>query len=48
MNLNGKKIGFALTGSFCTFLKVTEQIENLVKIELLLFLYNDLIFKKII
>jgi len=32
LNLNGKKIGFALTGSFCTFSKVTEQIENLVKI----------------
>ncbi len=32
LDLNGKKIGFALTGSFCTFSKVTEQIEALIKI----------------
>lgn len=30
MGLKGVKIGFALTGSFCTFSKVLPQIENLV------------------
>ena len=30
MDLKGVKIGFALTGSFCTFSKVLPQIENLV------------------
>ncbi len=30
MLLEGKKIGFALTGSFCTFDKVIPQIEKLV------------------
>lgn len=30
MDLKGIKIGFALTGSFCTFSKVLPQIENLV------------------
>ena len=29
MELKGKRIGFALTGSFCTFSKVMEEIENL-------------------
>lgn len=29
MELNGKKIGFALTGSFCTFTKVIEEIKKL-------------------
>ncbi len=33
MNLEGKKIGFAFTGSFCTFKKTIEQIENLKKIQ---------------
>lgn len=32
MSLKGIKIGFALTGSFCTFEKTIEQIENLVKL----------------
>lgn len=32
MNLNGKKIGFALTGSFCTFSKAIEQIKKLVEL----------------
>ncbi len=32
MSLKGIKIGFALTGSFCTFKKTIEQIENLVKL----------------
>mgnify|MGYP001114190114 FL=1 len=32
MNLEGKKIGFALTGSFCTFKKTIEQIEKLKEI----------------
>ena len=31
-NLRNVKIGFALTGSFCTFEKTIEQMENLVKI----------------
>ncbi|MDK2798525.1 MAG: dipicolinate synthase subunit [Clostridiales bacterium] len=31
MNLKGLTIGFALTGSFCTFVKVIPEIENLVK-----------------
>ena len=32
MNLEEKKIGFALTGSFCTFKKTIEQIEKLKEI----------------
>ena len=32
MSLKNVKIGFALTGSFCTFDKTIEQIENLVKL----------------
>lgn len=31
MNLNGVKIGFALTGSFCTFKSVVPQIKKLVE-----------------
>ena len=31
MNINNKKIGIALTGSYCTFDKVFPQIERLVK-----------------
>lgn len=31
MNLSGKNIGFAMTGSFCTFAKVFEELENLQK-----------------
>ena len=31
MNLKNKKIGFALTGSFCTLNRTIEEIENLVK-----------------
>ena len=30
MNVEGKNIGFALTGSFCTFNKAIEQIKKLV------------------
>lgn len=33
MNLKNKKIGFILTGSFCTFNKVIPKIEKLIKIE---------------
>jgi len=33
VNLEGKKIGFAFTGSFCTFRKTIEQMENLMKIK---------------
>lgn len=33
MKLKGKKIGFILTGSFCTFNKAIEQMENLKKQE---------------
>lgn len=31
MDLEGKRIGLAMTGSFCTFSKVIEQIKELVK-----------------
>lgn len=31
MKLKGKNIGFILTGSFCTFSKTIEQLENIVK-----------------
>ncbi len=31
MNLKGKRIGFVLTGSFCTFSKTIEQIEKIVE-----------------
>ena len=31
MLLEGKKVGFALTGSFCTFEKVISQISKLVE-----------------
>ncbi len=33
MDLKGKKIGFVITGSFCTFSKVIKQIKELVKSE---------------
>ena len=33
MNLEGKKIGFAFTGSFCTFRKTIEQLKKLSKIK---------------
>ena len=33
MELKGKKIGFVLTGSFCTFKKTIEKIKELVKLE---------------
>lgn len=33
MKLKGKKIGFILTGSFCTFSKTIEQMENLKRQE---------------
>lgn len=31
MNLDGKRIGFVFTGSFCTFNKTIEQLKKLVK-----------------
>lgn len=31
MKLKGKKVGFVLTGSFCTFKKTIIQIENIMK-----------------
>ena len=31
MELKGKKIGVALTGSFCTYKKVFQELENLAK-----------------
>ena len=34
MLLVGKKIGFALTGSFCTFEKTIPQIERLMIVNL--------------
>lgn len=33
MKLKGKKVGFVLTGSFCTFKNTILQIENIVKEE---------------
>lgn len=33
MKLKGKKIGFILTGSFCTFQKTIEQMEKIIKEE---------------
>lgn len=33
MNLKGKKVGIALTGSFCTFEKMFEELEKLVDAE---------------
>lgn len=32
LNLEGKRIGFALTGSFCTFRNTIEQMKEIVKI----------------
>lgn len=32
MKLEGKNIGFAVTGSFCTFAKVVPQVEKLVEL----------------
>lgn len=31
LKLKGKKVGFVLTGSFCTFKNTITQIENIVK-----------------
>lgn len=31
MKLEGKKIGFVMTGSFCTFKKTIEQLNKIVK-----------------
>lgn len=31
MTIEGKKVGFAMTGSFCTFQKAFEEMERLVK-----------------
>ena len=33
MDLKGKKVGFVLTGSFCTFQKVIPKIKELKKLE---------------
>lgn len=33
MKLKGKKVGFVLTGSFCTFKNVLIQLENIVREE---------------
>lgn len=33
MKLKGKKVGFVLTGSFCTFKSTIEQMENIIKEE---------------
>lgn len=33
LNLENKKIGFALTGSFCTLKKTIQEMENLLKID---------------
>lgn len=32
MNLEGKKIGFVMTGSFCTFRKTIDELEKIVKL----------------
>lgn len=31
MKLEGKKIGFVMTGSFCTLKKTIEQLKNIIK-----------------
>jgi len=31
MKLEGKRIGFVMTGSFCTFKKTIEELKNIVK-----------------
>lgn len=31
MKLEGKRIGFVMTGSFCTFKKTIEQLEKIIK-----------------
>lgn len=33
MKLKGKRVGFVLTGSFCTFKNTIEQMENIIKEE---------------
>ena len=33
MEVNDKKIGFVLTGSFCTFKKIIPKIEELIRLE---------------
>lgn len=33
MDVKGKKIGFVITGSFCTFKKVIPKIKELIKLE---------------
>lgn len=30
MNLEGKKVGFVMTGSFCTFNKTLEQLKKII------------------
>jgi dipicolinate synthase subunit B len=30
MNLEGKKVGFIMTGSFCTFKKTIEQLKRII------------------
>ncbi len=30
MNLEGKKVGFIMTGSFCTFKKTIEQLKKII------------------
>lgn len=32
MNLQGKRIGFVITGSFCTFRKTIDQLKKIVKV----------------
>ena len=32
MNLEGKRIGFVMTGSFCTFRKTLDELEKIVKL----------------
>lgn len=32
MNLEGKRIGFAITGSFCTFRKTIDELKKIVKL----------------
>ena len=33
MKLKGKKIGFVMTGSFCTFKKTIEQLRKIIEQE---------------
>ena len=33
MNIEGKKIGFVMTGSFCTFKKTIDELKKIVELK---------------